>query len=42
MWKDYIEAIDRSAARKTGSFYRSKRFLTPEIFLHIYKTTIRS
>ena len=40
-WCQYIEDIAKAASKKIGSLYRSKRFLTAERILYLYKSTIR-
>lgn len=40
-WNSYIASIAKSASKKVGSLFRSKRFLTPEAILYLYKSTIR-
>ena len=40
-WNSYIVSIAKSTSKKVGSLFRSKRFLTPEAILHLYKSTIR-
>ena len=36
-WNSYIVSIAKSTSKKVGSLFRSKRFLTPEAILHLYK-----
>ena len=40
-WKPYLQSIAKAASRKVGSLYRSRRYLTPETILYLYKSTIR-
>ena len=40
-WNSYIVSIAKTTSKKVGSLFRSKRFLTPEAILHLYKSTIR-
>ena len=40
-WDAYIKCVARDAARMVGSFYRSKKFLTPSALLYLYKSQIR-
>ena len=40
-WNAYIESIAKSAARKVGSLFRSRNFLSPNSILYLYKATIR-
>ena len=40
-WNTYIESIAKSAARKVGSLFRSRNFLSPDSILYLYKATIR-
>ena len=40
-WAAHIESIGKRAAQRIGSLYRSRRFLTRETCLHLYKSTIR-
>ena len=40
-WTPYIESIALSAARKIGSLFRARAYLTPESILYLYKSTIR-
>ena len=40
-WKNYIIAIAKSAAMKVGSLIRSRKFLSRESILYLYKSTIR-
>lgn len=39
-WKDYIESIAGSVAKKTGSLCRARQFVPPESVLHIYKSSM--
>lgn len=40
-WRNYIEAIAKSASMKVGSLLRARNYLTPESILYLYKSTIR-
>lgn len=40
-WGAYIESIAKATSKKVGALIRSMNYLTPEIVLHLYKTTIR-
>ena len=40
-WKPYIQSIAKAASRKVDSYYRAQHFLTPEIYLNLYKPIIR-
>jgi len=40
-WNQYIEDIARAAARKVGSLYRARGYLTEESIFYLYKATIR-
>ena len=39
-WGSYIISIAKSASRKIGALIRSMKFLSPEIALYLYKSTI--
>ena len=39
-WDIYIQHIAKDAARIVGSFYRSRKFLTPDAILYLYKSQI--
>ena len=39
-WDIYIQSIADDAARMVGSFYRSRKFLTPGANLYLYKSQI--
>ena len=41
-WVSYIISITKIASEKMGSLTRSIEFLSPEIALHLYKSTICS
>ena len=36
----YIVSIAKTASKKTGALIRSKKFLSPEVALYLYKSTI--
>ena len=38
----YIISIAKTASKKIGALIRSMKFLSPEVALHLYKSTIRS
>lgn len=40
-WNKYVQLIATSAAKKVGSLFRSRKILTPESILYLYKATIR-
>ena len=40
-WGSYIISIAKTASRKIGVLIRSVKFFSPEVALHIYKSTIR-
>ena len=41
-WGSYIISIAKSASRKIGAFIRSAKFLSPEVGLYLYRSTIGS
>ena len=41
-WGSYIISIAKTASKKIGALIRSMKFLSPEVALHLYKSTIRS
>ena len=41
-WVSYIISITKIASEKMGSLTRSIEFLSPEVALHLYKSTIYS
>ena len=41
-WGSYIISIAKTASKKIGALIRSMKFFSPEIDLHLYKSTIRS
>ena len=41
-WVSYIISITKIASEKMGSLTRSIEFLSPEVALHLYKSTICS
>ena len=40
-WGSYIISIARTASKKIGALIRSMKFLSPEVALYLYKSTIR-
>ena len=40
-WGSYIVSIAKTASKKIGALIRSMKFLSPEIALYLYKSTIR-
>ena len=40
-WDSYIISISKTAAKKIGASSRSMKFLSPEVALYLYKSTIR-
>ena len=40
-WGSYIVSIAKSASKKIGALIRSMKFLSPEVALYLYKSTIR-
>ena len=41
-WVSYIITIAKTASQKIGDLIRSMKFLSPEVALYLYKSTIRS
>ena len=41
-WGSYIVSITKTASKKIGSLIRFMKFLSPEVALYLYKSTIRS
>ena len=39
-WGSYIISITKTAAKEIGALIRSMKFLSPEVALHLYKSTI--
>ena len=39
-WGSYIISIAKTASKKIGALIRSMRFLSPEVALYLYKSTI--
>ena len=39
-WGSYIISITKTASKKTGALIRSMKFLSPEVDLYLYKSTI--
>ena len=40
-WGPYIVSIARTASKKIGALIRSMKFLSPEVALYLYKSTIQ-
>ena len=40
-WGSYIISIAKTASKKIGALIRSVKFLSPEVALYLYKSTIR-
>ena len=40
-WNSYILSVAKETSKMVGSFFRSKRFLTPAAILYLYKSQIR-
>ena len=40
-WGSYIISITKTASMKIGALIRSMKFLSPEVALYLYKSTIR-
>ena len=40
-WGSYIISIAKTASKKIGAFIRSMKFFSPEVALHLYKSTIQ-
>ena len=41
-WGSYIVSIAKTASKKIGALIRSMKFLSPEVALYLYKSTIQS
>ena len=41
-WGSYIISIAKTTSKKIGAIIRSMKFLSPEVALYLYKSTIRS
>ena len=41
-WGSYIISIAKSASKKVGALFRSMKFLSPEVVLYLYKSTIQT
>ena len=39
-WGLYIFSIAKTVSKKTGALIRSMKFLSPEVFMYLYKSTI--
>ena len=40
-WRSYIVSIAKTASKKIGALISSMKFLSPEVALYLYKSTIR-
>ena len=40
-WGSYIISIAKTASKKIGALIQSMKFLSPEVALYLYKSTIR-
>ena len=40
-WGSYIISIAKTVSKKIGALIRSMKFLSPEVALYLYKSTIR-
>ena len=40
-WGSYIISIAKTASKKIGALIRSTKFLSPEVALYLYESTIR-
>ena len=40
-WNCYIRSVAKSAGKMVGSFYRSRKYLTPDAILYLFKSQIR-
>ena len=40
-WGSYIVSIAKTASKKIGALFHSMKFLSPEVVLYLYKSTIR-
>ena len=40
-WGSYIISIAKTASKKIGALIRSMKFLSPEVALYLYKSTVR-
>ena len=41
-WNFYIIPIAKTASKKIGALIRSMKFLSPQVALHFYKSTMRT
>ena len=41
-WGSYITSIAKTASKEIGDLIRSMKFLSPEVVLYLYKSTIQS
>ena len=39
-WGSFIIAVTKSGSKKIGALIRSMKFLSPEVALYLYKSTI--
>ena len=39
-WVSYIISIAKTASKKIGAFIRSLKFLSPEVALYVFKSTM--
>ena len=40
-WGSYIISVAKTASKKVGALIRSMKFLSPEVALYLYKSTLR-
>ena len=40
-WVSYILSVTKTVSKKVGAFIRFMKFLSPEVALYLYKSTIR-
>ena len=40
-WNLYLEEVGKDVSKMIGSFYRSKKYLSPESLLYLYKSQVR-
>ena len=40
-WGSYIISIAKTASKKIGALIRSMKFLSPDVALYLYKSTLR-
>ena len=41
-WGTYITSVAKTASKKIETLIRSMKFLSPEVALYLYKSTIRA